>query len=1294
MITKLAQAAKMPKFLKVRQSDGVISWSPPNFSGVITDSAPSGPDDTDGFYIGGLKQTVVPSTGPNSGSTLTGSVFRLDSLGGTGNLVNYVDLGGTVGVDGAKAIQRSVGTSGLVIGGTKTTDWPGSGGNAADVFITDDALQISSSSFDSGAVGGVADLWVDASDNIYTVDAGGGAGVRKVRKFDSTGTEIWNTSVTGSGGSQEFALSIVGSGSSLFIGTTCCVSKLSQTDGSFLDTVQASSNVNFIHTDGTHIYYQSGDSNGTDGHNLIKADLSLGEVWEISPGEHPDGNDPVVGADTDGSGNVYTFLERTNADIAPIQKYNSSGVLLGTIGSGFASHNAIGSRVDSYGSFVFYHGVSGSSFVAPDNADASGTGSGGAGPTVQEDPNSGSLICGEGPVDCTLGDFFHFSISFYSDPAHTNLVTTVSSDTEPENFFINGESMTSDGAFVCRNESAAIEFRLPLDDPRDELFNQLLYAVVSRGILNFAASVNPKQAEIVIVVDESGSMSQEHAWLPGMISNLETSLLLEGIGPNKYGLVGFGTGADGVTLGGVLPVRVHSVNPETIDGVSQPEVADIARPFASAAQMSFYVNGGLLGSNISPDTPGINGLQAFGGAFPPGEDGYRAINVAAGAFPLSGDNPIMFLLITDEDRDISLQGLTFTGMAELLGQGGISFNAVINGDFIDGEGKEALGVSFDGTAYIERTADETNPFTFERKEGGVFIGADIGNTSDSETVKEDYIDLAWQTGGIAWSINILRNGGSGAEAFTQAFVQEKTKEILGNFHCQSIVIPSEFEFLCEREEDPVIVIEDVRTDGDDPYALTLNVHYRITFYSDSDRQSVVYSSFSMDDPKRFFAQNESAPPTPFTIDGATSEPGSSISVLYTPEILPIDFLENQDLYSTTADLATEKPLLCGTKYSVTVEKYVFETELFETIQEFEYRTPCFVTPSNIWRKDMDARNWISSGQGKTDFRVSKSANQALFPSVSANATGQFAIGWQDHRNSSDAWGVIDYKPQIYRGVYDSTDDLIWASGQGYTDTQIIKSGFRPTVLKDNINNFYAAARIDSQIRSYKCPLAITVPAATSTACLTDDQFFNIDSTNRDAEHFLKVRAYEDDTSGSFVISKDETVSIVNDCLIRLDVVGIPGAYAVRMRNEDSSDWSSWTNIDSEFGFVERNDDGTSPPSAYYIDVDRFIVPWRLSPGSGMKRVCVQVLNFFGISPVFCLNVMSNITELDYSVEFFFDSEFTEPVQMHNGLPVVSNPPVEGVTESEREIFIRVIFKDKERLQRIKQLKQIQWGDRN
>ena len=48
-------------------------------------------------------------------------------------------------------------------------------------------------------------------------------------------------------------------------------------------------------------------------------------------------------------------------------------------------------------------------------------------------------------------------------------------------------------------------------------------------------------ADVIFVVDESGSMNTEHGWIAGMVASLDAGLVNAGVTGNQYGLVGFGS---------------------------------------------------------------------------------------------------------------------------------------------------------------------------------------------------------------------------------------------------------------------------------------------------------------------------------------------------------------------------------------------------------------------------------------------------------------------------------------------------------------------------------------------------------------------------------------------------------------------------------------------------------------------------------------------------------------------------------------------------------------------------------
>ena len=241
--------------------------------------------------------------------------------------------------------------------------------------------------------------------------------------------------------------------------------------------------------------------------------------------------------------------------------------------------------------------------------------------------------------------------------------------------------------------------------------------------------------DTIVVIDESGSMSGEHAWIGGMINDLDVALQAAGVTNNQYGLVGYGGfGSNGSKLLG------HSYN----------------------------VGSSLFGS--AGDFASATSQLVTDGGF---EDGYEALNYALNNYSFREGAAVNLILVTDEDRDIhpSATGLTYqTIFDEFQEKNNALLNAVLSYNFEDGSGNQALGVDYQGNSY---RADGTGGF-IKTVGGGVAVSeADFGNYTN----KTDYVDLAWATKGAAWDLNLLRAGGNSATSFTNAFVDVKVREI-------------------------------------------------------------------------------------------------------------------------------------------------------------------------------------------------------------------------------------------------------------------------------------------------------------------------------------------------------------------------------------------------------------------------------------------------------------------------------------------------------------------------------------
>lgn len=233
-------------------------------------------------------------------------------------------------------------------------------------------------------------------------------------------------------------------------------------------------------------------------------------------------------------------------------------------------------------------------------------------------------------------------------------------------------------------------------------------------------------ADVVFVVDESGSMSGEHTWLANMVTSLDTQLGTAGVTGNRFALVGFGNGLGGGQNNG------RQIN---VGGGAWGTAAQLA-----TATGSLVTSGSL-------------------------EDGWAGINFGLTNYTFRPGAAVNFILVTDEDRDNGNAALTYAGVLASLQGNGALLNAVVNGTFLTSTSATALGHDYAGKSY---TANGS---------GGYTVGT-AGSASGAGTTIANYYNMALATNGAAWDLNQLRAGGNTATSFTKAFVDVKVQEIV------------------------------------------------------------------------------------------------------------------------------------------------------------------------------------------------------------------------------------------------------------------------------------------------------------------------------------------------------------------------------------------------------------------------------------------------------------------------------------------------------------------------------------
>lgn len=240
-------------------------------------------------------------------------------------------------------------------------------------------------------------------------------------------------------------------------------------------------------------------------------------------------------------------------------------------------------------------------------------------------------------------------------------------------------------------------------------------------------------ADVVVLMDESGSMSGEQAWIKPTITTLDTKLVTEGLTPNNYGSVGFAVG------GGPGGTRYFNV---PAPGTSNT-VGGLTNPFGTAAnyQTLTYSTGGSV------------------------EDGWAAIT-AANQYTFRNNAARNYILVTDEDRDASQAGLTYAGVLASMTSTKTLLNAIVDATFRCSLTGSVLGIDSKGNCYV---ADGS---------GGYIKGTGGVAASGAGTTIANYVDMALATGGAAWNLNLLRAGGNVATSFTAAFIDIKVQEII------------------------------------------------------------------------------------------------------------------------------------------------------------------------------------------------------------------------------------------------------------------------------------------------------------------------------------------------------------------------------------------------------------------------------------------------------------------------------------------------------------------------------------
>ena len=492
-----------------------------------------------------------------------------------------------------------------------------------------------------------------------------------------------------------------------------------------------------------------------------------------------------------------------------------------------------------------------------------------------------------------------------------------------------------------------------------------------------------------------------------------------------------------------------------------------------------------------------------------------------------------------------------------------------------------------------------------------------------------------------------------------------------------------------------------------------DIHFRVSFYADPEKTNLVMSSFTKTDTLNWFSSSSS-----FPSNGVSVEPGQSISVIYSPEILPFEFYESQTKTTLTPSSVVRQPLLCGIPYRVVIESY--RNGSFFVESEYELLCPCEKTASDFWKTDYDSQNWLSSGQGFEDFRISLADGNCLFPKVSVTENDIFYVMWQDFRYTRLLDSQSPSSPDYFMALYDTENDNFQCSGQGGYDRRLTyfseteKYLYDASVFIDPFQNINLTLHDGKKVYNQSCSLGCKFTAKNKDLILpcmftdeTDPSFFVVGgSPDRTVDQYQKVRISPESVAYSTYLDVNTPIPVVTDCFVELDIIGVPGTYAFRLRNETDEDWSEWIPIGPDLPEQTQKDTTATPAErdffrAYFVERNRFVAPWVASSGNGVKRICCEVLTFFGKTESFCVDFMALYDSIEYKIDLFFDEDFSQPVPKFKNYPVVSKSKTESVIDDSNlssisdditevsTIYARIEFRDKQKIALLERLKSVE-----
>lgn len=492
------------------------------------------------------------------------------------------------------------------------------------------------------------------------------------------------------------------------------------------------------------------------------------------------------------------------------------------------------------------------------------------------------------------------------------------------------------------------------------------------------------------------------------------------------------------------------------------------------------------------------------------------------------------------------------------------------------------------------------------------------------------------------------------------------------------------------------------------------VHFRAIVYSSSDVDDVVAIFSSITHPHMWRYGDEQYPSI-----GQLMYINDSIALGFYPDFVdPSSAISSFDVSDSSRKLLSgggiyydllRESLFKGISYRIRIDAIITDALGNVIYKDKIHQQQLICMGDNSDR--MQVSEWDSSGAGKFDSVISSDGISSAVDIVAARKT--FYISFERFADPKED-GQLPSCPDIFLSVWDSHEDRFDASAQGGKD-RLINIGYgatsaypeadirryrTPKVLVDELSNFSifgirqttsgsSIGRSEGSVGYQKTP-EILVNVEDLRPCSFNDSVAERFSTGEDPPSYIQARVDAADIFSFSPNSSGDPYPIVLSPFINLDIFGAPGTYAIRVRNENDVDFSPWVPVGGDIPVLPLSVSNQAEYREFqdifrarFVSRDRISMPWLLSPGRGLKTVCIEALTFFGKTMEFCTEVICEPSIPAYSIEYFAWGNYTVsgsatqdimkiPLAKYKKYPVVSpflfkHPDDEIVTISENDM---------------------------